>query len=399
MEESTVNRTTKLGRKLFYASYILMLVRMLAVNSTLSAYFDPSDITFKYILRIVSWLPILLKLITQDRFSLHTLFSYGFFVCFISVICFMTRGFELTDLAILVVGVHGVPIKNVVRVFFYTASAICGLLFVLSLGGVIQNYVNYAGDKPRYAFGNVYATDFAATLFYLELAHAYLKGKKYNVLNFLFWIAASFFVLHFCVARLDFVLIFCFAWVMFLVAYVPKFFSFRAVKTMLWSLIPIFCIGSILLHILYTPSNDFLEWLNQLLSGRLYYGNRAIGDYGYSLFGQKIKMQGWGFTTKEWDAELGYYFVDCGWLSVALRYGIFMAAFVCITFTVVSRKHLKANDCVLPVILFFLALTSVVDHHILEYQFDPFLLVLNAGLCTEKIRAKAVTRAPVPERG
>lgn len=399
MEESTVNRTTKLGRKLFYASYILMLVRTLVASSTLCVYIDTDSIFFKYILRVAFWLPILAKLITQDKYSNRTIFRYAIFVCAVAVSIYCNNRYILADLAILIVGIHGVPLKGAVRVFFYTASTLCGLFFLLSLGGVIKNQVNYAGNRPRYAFGSTYATDFAATLFYLELAHAYLKGKKYNVLNFLFWIAASFFVLHFCVARLDFVLIFCVAWVMLLVAYVPKFFSFRAVKIILCSFIPIFCVGSILLHIFYTPANDLLVWLNRLLSGRLYYGNRAIDDYGFSLFGQYIKMQGWGFSTEGWDAELGYYFVDCGWLSVALQYGLLMAAFVCITFTVVSWKHLKANDCVLPVILFFLALTSVVDHHILEYQFDPFLLVLNAGLCTEKIRAKAVTRAPVPERG
>lgn len=391
-----VNRTTELGKKLFYASYILMLVRLLVTNSTLSVLIGADGLFFRYILRFAFWLPILFKLVTQDRFSDRTVISYGIFACAVVLVSFFHQGFGLVDVAILIVGAHGVPLKGAVRAFFYTASIVCGVLFFLSIVGVIENYVTYAGTTERYAFGNVYATDFAATLFYIELAHAYLKGKKYNFKNFIFWLAISFFILHFCSARLDFVLIFCTAWAMFFVAYVPKLFTFRAVKAALWLSIPALCILSILLHLLYTPQNGFLSWLNDLLSGRLYYGGMAIDDYGFSLFGQKIAMQGWGFTTEEWDAELGYYFVDCGWLSVALQYGVVTLLFLCTVFTVASRRALKRGDCVLPVILFFVALTSVVDHHVLEYNYDPFILVLNAGLCVETRRAQAAVA--VPER-
>ena len=393
----TADRTTELGKKLFYASYILMLVRMLITSSMLCVPFHTDTIFFKHVLRVLFWIPILLKIVTQDRFSSRTFLSYAIFTCVAMLSLVFNRHFILIDLSILIVGVHGVPMKGVVRTFFYTASILCGMLFLLSVLGVIENRVTYTGDRPRYSFGSVYATDFAATLFYIELAHAYLKGKKYSVWNFLFWIAVSFFVLHFCVARLDFALIFCVAWAMLGIAYSPKLFSARATGAILWGFIPIFCIGSIVLHIVYTPGNDFLSWLNELLSGRLYYGNIVISDYGFSLFGKDIKMQGWGFSTLEWDAELGYYFVDCGWLSIILQYGIVMAAFVCAVYTVVSMRSFKAGDSVLPVILFFIALSSVVDHHILEYWFNPFLLVLNAGLHAKQQKSRAKRPAVAAE--
>lgn len=399
MEEQAVNRTTELGRKLFYAAYFLMLVRTLLTSSMLCVYIDIDGIFIKYVLRIAFWLPIIIKFITQDTFSERTLLRYALFICVFTAALYFSRRYILIDIAILVVGVHGVPLKSAVRLFFYTASVICGMLFFMSLAGIIENYVNYTGDRPRYAFGSTYATDFAATLFYIELAHAYLKGKKYNVLNFLFWIAVSFFVFYFCVARLDFVLIFCTAWAMLGVAYIPKLFSSHFVQTVLWIAIPAFFLLSFILHIAYTPNSAFLSWLNNQLSGRLYYGNLAIKDYGFSLFGQYIKMQGWGFTMEEWDPKLGYYFVDCGWLSIALQYGVIIAVFTCAVFTVVSRRSLNAGDCVLPVILFFLALTSIVDHHMFQYHYDPFLLVLNAGLCVEKYGAKMMKRKTVSRNG
>ncbi len=392
-------RTTEWGRRLFLVSYILMLVRVLLSSSTFVVYLNADGIFFRYILRILLWLPIFVKLFTQDRFTGRTFLAYCLFACLILAITVSGRSFELVDLAILVIGVHGVPLRSVVRAFFYTAATVCLTLFCMSLCGIIENFVSISAGRPRYAFGNVYATDFAATVFYIELAHAYLKGKRYNFRNFLFWMAVSAFIMLFCVARLDFALIFCTAWVMLAVGYFPRLFSLRAVKVCLWSAIPIFCILSIVLHAVYAPGNSFLAWLNDLLSGRLYYGNMAFRDYGFSLFGKRVVMQGWGFSTDEWDAELGYYFVDCGWLSIALRFGVVMLVFVCTVFTLISKSSLKKGDCILPIILFFLALTSMVDHHMLEYHFDPFLLVLNAGLCTQGGRVRAARRAAVPERG
>lgn len=389
----TLDRTTELGKKLFYASYILMLVRSLISASTLSAVIGTDGVFYRYILRIAFLIPIAIKICTQDHYDKHTFLRYVIFACAIALMIAFNRYSALVDIAVLIVGVHGVPLKGAVRVFYRTASIICGALFLLSLLGAIKNVVTYTGLRPRYAFGSVYATDFAAMLFYIELAHGYLKGKNYNLRNFFFWIFASFFVLTFCVARLDFVLIFCFAWAMLLAKYVPKLYSFRGVQAVLWLMIPVLCVVSILLHVVYTPGNSFLVWLNDLLSGRLYYGNLAVKDYGFTLFGQKVKMQGWGFTTDEWDKELGYYFVDCGWLSLALQYGIAMVVFVCAVYTAVSRRSFKEGDHILPIILFFVALTSVVDHHFFEYWFNPFLLVLNMGLCAERRKSTAARPA------
>ncbi len=389
----TLDHTTELGKKLFYASYILMLVRSLLAASTLSALIGTDGVFYRYILRIAFLIPILIKICTQDRYEKQTLLRYVIFACAVALMIAFNRQSALVEITLLILGVHGVPLKDTVRVFFRTASIICGALFLLSLFGAIENIVTYAGLKPRYAFGSVYATDFAATLFYIELAHGYLKGKNYNLRNFFFWIFVSLFVYIFCVARLDFVLIFCFAWAMLLATYVPKLYSFRGIRAVLWLMIPIFCVVSILLHFVYTQENAFLKWLNDLLSGRLYYGNLAVNDYGFTLFGQVVKMQGWGFTTDEWDSKLGYYFVDCGWLSLTLQYGIAMTVFVCAVYTAASRKSLKEGDYILPIILFFIALTSVVDHHFFEYWFNPFLLVLNMGLCGGRRKSTAARSA------
>lgn len=382
--QSALNSTTESGKKLFYASYFLMLVHFMLAASTLSVYLDMDGVFFKYVWRIAAWLPILIKLSTQDRFSVETFKRYLVFglVCIVGLI--FNRNFILADIAILVIGIHGVNLKSAVRIFFYTSSAICAMLFVLSLCGVIENYQNDTAGIPRYAFGNVYPTDFAATLFYIELAHGFIKGKKYGPADFLFWTAAAAFVLIFCVARLDSVLMFAFALAMMLATRNPRLFNDKAVSGVLVISVPVLCVIALLMHVFYSPQNPVLGWINGIFSGRLEFGKAVIQDYGFSLFGHNIKMQGWGFKTSEWDESLGYYFVDSGWLSVTLRFGFVMTIFMCASFMAASKKYIREKNYVLPIVILFISITSIVDHHVLEVGYNPFLFVFNVLLCAEK---------------
>lgn len=370
------NRTTETGRKLFLLSYVLVLVRILLSTSTLTAYFDAQSVLFKYVFRVAALLPIAAKFLTQDRFSPSAFLVYLLFggVCLSG--CLMSGSFVLLDFAVLAVGMHGLELRDAVRTFFYTASAVYALLFLLSITGVIENFVSYRDDIPRYAFGTGYATDFAAMLFYIELAHAYLKRGKYSFADLCVWTAAALFVYVFCNARLDFALILLFALSMFVLSRRKAPLGSSFTRACLLAAVPVLCFGSIALHIFYTPENAFLEQLNTALSGRLYYGNVAIKDYGFSLFGQKIVMQGWGFDPQGWDEALGYYYVDCGWLSVALSFGVFMPLFLCACFLSVMRREFRMGKSgfVLPLILLFISVTSTVDQHIFDVGYDPFLL-------------------------
>lgn len=388
------NRTTETGKRLFYIAYCLILTRLLFAGSTISAYFDPRSFFFRYVLRFAAYALILVKLVTQDRFSSRALVRYAIFTCAVVVSVLFNQYFTLFDVTVAVLGAHGVKLKKAVRVYFYTASFLCGLFFLLSLLGVIENFKTYRGDVVRYSFGNIYPTDFAATLFYIELAHAYTKRKRYSVWNFLFWTCAAFFVLRFCDARLDFTLILLFAVCMLLATYAKRIFSFRAVRIGMAASIPVLFVLALLLHICYAPQNGFLEWLNSALSGRLYLGNLAIRNYGFTLFGQQIPMNGGGFTLTPEEIPEEYFFVDCGWLSIALRFGVAAPVFLCVVFTATAWRRLKAGSYALPLILVFLALTSVVDHHVMEPSYDAFLLTFTAFLAVRG-RQKAKAAGPL----
>lgn len=374
--------TTEWGKSLFYLSYTLILVRALLYASTFMVYLSWFPRIVDYIWRIVTWLPIFVKFFTQDTFTLRTLERYAVFACIVLICTAFGFSTQLIEPLIVIVGVHGVGMKEAVRVFFYVASFLTAVLFVLSLFGAVENYLTWRGDTPRYAFGAVYATDFAARLFYLELAHAFVKRKKYHIADFIVWACVALFVLLFCDARLDFILILAFACVMLLLRYVPKIFSHPATGTVMQVAVPILCLLAISLHFFYTSSDALFLKLNELLSGRLYYGRYGIDQYGFSLFGQPVQMQGWGFSLTDWDETRGYFFIDCGWLSMTLTFGVFAPVFFSAFLGEVSGRYFAKGTAIIPVICLFLALTSMVDHHLPEIANDPFLLLASLILCS-----------------
>lgn len=374
------NKTNLTGKKLFYVAYFILLMRLLLLNSTLAQYLDVGSAFYRYFFRLIAYLLIAVKVLFFDRYSKKVLLVYVFLGVYFVISLFFNKYLMLLEIFILVIGSHGVELKSIVQEFFYVASVTCAMLFILSICGVIENHIAYAGDIPRYSFGNIYPTDFAASLFYIQLSHAYIRKKDYNFLTFAFWVLVAFFVLQFSRARLNFTLILCFAVVMYLKSLFPGIIKNSVIKKLIIWAVPVFCLLSIVLHYKYTADNAFLSWVDRALSGRLYYGNQAIEDYGFSLFGNYIKMQGWGFSLEEWDEKLGYYFVDCGWLSMALRFGVLFPIFLCISFMTVSKNAFKNKDYTLPIILLFLSVTSIVDHHVTEIGYNPFLIVLGVAI-------------------
>lgn len=64
-------------------------------------------------------------------------------------------------------------------------------------------------------------------------------------------------------------------------------------------------------------------------------------------------------------------------MKIALTNGIVYLIFFIIAFTVVARKAVKNDNVVLAIIISFLALTSIVDHHIVEVGYNPFIFVIS----------------------
>lgn len=310
-----------------------------------------------------------------------------------------------------VVAAKDVPFRKILLVYFVLNGAIMVLTVFAGLTGVIENLV-YEGTmiENRNSFGYCYTTDFAAHVFFLLLTALYLWEKKLSWYHYVGTIVLAGGIFLFCEARLDAVCILLL--LIFLGAYqiirsqkqretaaetfhvqskIKETESFKRTKLYhrwqrFWmvaamSAMPVLFVLMYLMSVHYNVKNVLLEAINSSLSGRLAFGERGITQYGYSLFGQDVPMQGFGGSETHPEK---YFFVDCSYLFVLLRYGI---VFLCIVFAIYAAIAFRRKaDTALLLVIVLIAISCSIDHHLIEAAYNPFGYALLAGGWKKRLR-------------
>ena len=126
----------------------------------------------------------------------------------------------------------------------------------------------------------------------------------------------------------------------------------------------------------YKIGNEFLEMIDETITGRLGLGNIGIKEYGITLFGQDIPMVGMGGST---EVQEDYFFIDSSYLFILLRYGIIFLFIVFIVYGCICYKY--RNDTVLMICITLLAISCFIDHHMMEEAYNPlgYALFAKAG--------------------
>ena len=104
-------------------------------------------------------------------------------------------------------------------------------------------------------------------------------------------------------------------------------------------------------------------------------GKKGLEQFGLSLFGQDVPMEGMGGSLKH---TKPYFFIDCSYLFILLRYGILFLGIVFIIYGVICYK--RREDTALMLTILLLAVSSAIDQHLLEEAYNPLGYALFAGM-------------------
>ena len=115
--------------------------------------------------------------------------------------------------------------------------------------------------------------------------------------------------------------------------------------------------------------------LDSILSQRLSFSQKGMEVYGFSIFGQYIPMQGNGGST---ETPLNYFFLDSSYISILLQYGLIMFVMILILWGIIGLRARKEKDWVLLWILAIIAFQSIMEQHLLDISYNPFLWILFA---------------------
>ena len=119
--------------------------------------------------------------------------------------------------------------------------------------------------------------------------------------------------------------------------------------------------------------------LNEWVSTRLSIGRETFNNFSVKPFGQHIDMVGnGGYTLSHFNYSSNnkvYYFIDSSYLSTLIRYGLFVFVCVILVFTITSFMAAKRKDYVTLFIIAIIAVHSVIEHHMLDFNYNPFMFL------------------------
>ncbi|MFQ9706986.1 MAG: polymerase [Limosilactobacillus pontis] len=289
-----------------------------------------------------------------------------------------------------ILAARNVAFDEIVKRYFYVVLVLLVLVVFFSLLGVIKDLVFVVhGRAVRYSLGIIYPTDLAAHILYLLLAHAYLNFSKLNWRYYCGYLVIAYLVKMITDARLS---------VLCIVLMIPILMSAKLAQKnkdslsyhlliTYWMYIPLLAFTIFAGTYFFDAQNKIYFKIDRLLSGRLGYGHLAMDLYSVTLWGQKIVEHGLGGSSGLQifhRNNAGYFFIDSSYLRLIMIYGIVAALVYILIMVFVSIKGVKLQVYQLTAVMLVVTLSCLVEQHLLELSFNPFLLALLANILCEK---------------
>lgn len=340
---------------------------------------------FDRLLRLAAAVIVCLKFICPDcKKSRHLLLGIGGgVICMLS--CFSNGYLFLWDLAVLIIGTIDVSYKKILKIYCVCGLTIFGLAVVGAFMGCIKDLV-YSG--PRHAFGIVYPTDFAAHVVFLILAVWVLFERiPYQVMSVVMC-GFTYILYHYSRARCGSIVMGLSVIAVLYVGLTEKWgaknriirgFS-RLIDWLLVIWMPLCSAVMIRLSMIYNSEDTDLSAINQWISSRLSLAHNAINEYGIKVFGTAFEMIGGGSDTV---TRSGYNYIDSSYCLILLQYGAAVLLIICIWNMWTAGRAVKAKKRRMVVALALISIHSMIEHHLLELAYNPFLLLVFADMSLE----------------
>ena len=350
---------------LFMVAYGILLFKIAFANTTFVEYVDVRSVSWKF-LYFISFSLIAIKIICVNQISTRNIVNC-FLVLILGVIAFLYSQYtEIVALVVLFIGMKGIELKKVTKVFFFVYGSIMLISLIASIFGIIEMFVvDSKVHGIRYSLGNVYPTDFSAGIFFMLLAYAFFC-KKWYLFHYLVWTIVIILTFYFTKAQTSFILS-----ILFLVGFpfVRHINSLDITKSNLKNLLRIFSAISFPLLALLSYISVFLlnkgisllSEINILLNYRIGYLSNYLLNYGISLFGNSVEMVGAGWGTNN---EQQYTYLDNGYFYVLILYGLLFGLFLFLGFSIVS---LKSVNSLLHFILILISLNALLEPRFVNY--------------------------------
>lgn len=375
------------GELIYKTGFIFYFIVSFLQTTTFFDYFGPNTL---HRLSYIGLAVILFKIFFVDKQNISN-FIINVLILILLVITWRTSGeFLMLPMGILILGARNVNFREIIKLYFGVGLIILISTLGSSLLGIIKNLTYHRGETSviRQSFGIMYPTDFAAHVFYLILAHVYLNFEKLNWKNYGIFIIISWLLIVFCDARLSAYALIVLVPVMIIGQKAKMGWNApRIIANFYWTVPVILGYITFCLSYFYSGHNNIFLKINNLLSGRLVFGHKALNKYPVNLFGQHVVEHGWGGPggmKMANNSPNNYFFIDSSYLRILILYGIIVATLILIVVTIISYRSVSKMDYALASIIVMVAISSVVEQRLYDISYDPFLIAVFANMCSGK---------------
>lgn len=390
MKENIFSKLSKIVNHFDTESLYLLLLLITLVVSFLSNTTFMEYIPVKFLNRINYLVLFLLivKIYVLDKYKVKSIILITGILTIAVLSWRITKIPSVMIMVVFILAARNVNFDKIIKCYFNVNFLMILLISLYAVAGVIKNLAYSRQGIYRFSLGIDYPTDYAAYIFYLLLAYTYLNYKRLKMAHYIVFIAISISLYFITNARLDVISILLIIPVVLISKRAENKANriSRIVASNYWSLSVILPYVYFLFTYYFNEASKWFVKLNTLLSGRLAYGHKALEIYPIKLISQHVKEQGWGGIAGAavfHGDQSKYFFIDSSYIRLLVIYGLVLTAFFVIVSVTISLRETIKHSYLLPSIILLMTVSCLIDQHLMEITFNPFLLAFLANTTSE----------------
>ena len=370
------NNKTISGEQLFFAAFALSLIASFVFNTT---FMDYLNVNYVNLVNYLAFALLIVKIYIFDNFKWY---EYIGITVILGLAFLSWRRTQLSNVMIIfsfIFAARGISFNKIVRQYFNINLMLMLLTMLYSLAGIIKSLAFFRGTTFRYSLGTDYPTDFSAHIFYLCLAYCYLNYKKMGWLQWLGILVIDYLTYLVTDTRVDALLMILMVLVMLSISRKLNTKLKKFIASSYWYLSIVLPYSYVLITYYFTFSNPVMVKLDQALSGRLALGKEGFDKYGITLLGKRVIERGWGGSDGLHMMKNNpgkYFFIDSSFVRLLVINGLILGIIALLILVGISLRETVKHEYLLPAILFLVVSSSLIDQHMLEITYNPFMLAL-----------------------
>lgn len=335
----------------------------------------------RYICYAMFAVAIFIKII-KNNYSKEMLFFYILLVI-ISGVTVVTGKDKFLFFTVLFLGaIYGISSQKLFKCSLIVQGCLLIITIICAFMGLADNSI-LDTQRARYSLGFLWSS--LAPILYLFVAMLYIYARKSKMT----WIECialeiiNIFLYKYTNTKMSFIVL---TLVLFVLLIVKLSSGFRQIlKNIIYKYkkfviaVPVICAFISCLLPLYNQQSTLWIKLNNILSGRLWQCKNAIVRYGFSLLGVHIDVE--GFSVANHGISDTTYFIDMGYLRIAMEYGIIILLLMVMMYVYILLKAYKKRDIYMVSIIIVISFFCINDIFLL-HSFNIFIAYI---FCDEDI--------------